>query len=557
MNKFLLLNSKFKTNKANVSTKQIFGADHIIIEGVGSMICNTVMNGILYTDESIKNLAKNTPGNVHSPSSHPINDNGDFILAGDPQAVHQNYVGAMSFNYRMKGDRLIHDLAINPEIAARSEDGVEILSRIENNQDIDTSTGIIIHAFEEAEGFGQCGTKYTRIANELQLDHDAILLNERGAATTLQGVGVFANSDNKKVSIDEFTVNASIANNELELVDIEYDKDAAIQRIKDFTNSSESPSSNYRRFFLDFDRDNTESFDGYKYPFADVVDGQPVAVKKALIDAKKDIESDGPENKSELINFVDAMIEKTDVKGNMFGNAWKAIKGLFFGNELSHGNVQESLYNLINEDNEDDYSAYPTEIFDNYFIFRKSDGKMFKSMYNVINDVVKLEGIPFEVTQETIYKPKEETFIMKDKILNALKSAGINTEGMDDDKLFNEFSKLKAEKAKNAEDETADDKKEVKANAADLDIAKIIANAVAKAIAPIEAKLEANADKEIDALADQVVELDLGINKETAKIMGINSMKDILAKNGIVAFNAEAPAKTKLKANSVRSELPK
>ena len=198
--KGLHLNSNLLAN-AVITNKSIYGADHIVVEGAGSIIADTVMNGIYYPRDEVEKLAANTTGDIHAPSGHPVDTAGNFISAGNPQAVHQNYVGAISTNYRMNGDRLVRDIAINPEIANQSVDGKEIIRRINAGEDTDTSTGLLLQ-LEEIKGIGNDGEPYDFIARNMELDHDALLLRERGAATRLQGVGMFANQLGDDFSID-------------------------------------------------------------------------------------------------------------------------------------------------------------------------------------------------------------------------------------------------------------------------------------------------------------------------------------------------------------------
>ncbi len=280
--KALHINSSLTAN-AIITNKVIYGADHIVVEGAGSIIADTVMNGIYYPRDEVEKLAAATNGDIHAPSAHPVNSDGVFISAGSPQAIHQNYIGAISTNYRMSGDRLVRDIAINPEIANQSADGKEIIRRINAGEDTDTSTGLLLQ-LEEVSGIGNDGEPYEFIARNMELDHDALLLRERGAATTLQGVGMFANHSGDDFSIDEVTINESMIANNLPLApgDHVWNESDAIARIKSFTNSEDKPSSNYRRFFLNFDRKRVDEFDAYTNAFADIIDGVPHAVKAPL-----------------------------------------------------------------------------------------------------------------------------------------------------------------------------------------------------------------------------------------------------------------------------------
>lgn len=542
MKKVLHLKSKFITNASNVSKQDMFGAEHIIVEGVGSMICDTVMNSILYTEKAVTELAKKVAGKtVHAPASHPSNDEGEFILAGSPEAVAQNYVGAFAFNYRMKGDRLIHDLAINEEIASRTEQGREILERIKTSQPIDTSTGLLINDYDEEQGYGSCGMMYDLVANDIDLDHDAILLHEQGAATNRQGVGVFANKD-QKISVDEFCVNASIANTKLQVADIEFDEAGALERIKEFTNSQEAPSSNLRRFFFYFDPTNTESFDGYMFPFADIVDGRPVAVKDAVFKAKSMIESSdlSDDEKQESLASVENYILRMKKTG-LAGNAWNAIRKFLFGEFSANKELEEKIFMAINKGNEDKF-IYPTEIKEDYFISKDNDGKLYKQTYSFSEDKVVINS-KSEVKANISYESNEETDAMKEMILKALADAGIDASGMSDEEVLAKYAELvskPAESNADEEDKPSEDKPkedEPEANGMEGGLEEKIAAIVEAKVAELMAGGKPEVNEE-DEMAKQVANLNLGISVNAAKAMGVEAMKTVLATNGVIAANA-------------------
>lgn len=64
-----------------------------------------------------------------------------------------------------------------------------------------------------------------------------------------------------------------------------WDSDAAIARVREFTDSTESPSSTYRRAFVWFDSADAENFGAYKLPIADVIDGRLTAVPRGIFAA--------------------------------------------------------------------------------------------------------------------------------------------------------------------------------------------------------------------------------------------------------------------------------
>jgi len=61
-----------------------------------------------------------------------------------------------------------------------------------------------------------------------------------------------------------------------------WDSTSAIARIREFTDSGESPSAKYRKAFVWFDSAESTLFGSYKLPIADVVGGRMVAVPRAI-----------------------------------------------------------------------------------------------------------------------------------------------------------------------------------------------------------------------------------------------------------------------------------
>lgn len=65
-----------------------------------------------------------------------------------------------------------------------------------------------------------------------------------------------------------------------------WDSSAAIARVREKTNSTESPSASYRRAFLWYDESAPDNFGSYKFPFVDVVDGRLTVIPRAINNAK-------------------------------------------------------------------------------------------------------------------------------------------------------------------------------------------------------------------------------------------------------------------------------
>lgn len=522
--KGLHLNSSLTSN-AVITNKSIYGANHIVVEGAGSIIADTVMNGIFYPRDEVEKLAANTNGDIHAPSAHPTDSNGNFISAGDPQAVHQNYVGAISTNYRMKGDRLVRDIAIDPEVANRSADGKEIIRRIEANEDTDTSTGLLLQ-LEETSGIGNDGEPYEFIARNMELDHDAILLGERGAATTLQGVGMFANSKGDEFAIDQVTINESMIASNLPLAPANHtwNEADALTNIKAFTNSNDKPSSNFRRFFLTFDRKNADDFSAYTNLFADVIDGVPHAVKQPITNAGDN------EHAKAYVNRFDN--EPTNNKQGFVKKVLNALFGKLMGNELSHDDTHSKIYDKLNQGRPNDCNSHwPMEVFDSHFIYRGDNDKLYKQPYSTVDDEIVFIGEKSEVERIVEFKTITNTNgdrIMRDKILAALTAANVKTDGLDDDALFAAYNGLS--------DQSGKDTSAANSEA----LTKQITDAVTNAVKPLQDQINANANKELDTSVAAVVALNKGIDEATAKTMGLTACNAFLAANGQPAFGVIA-----------------
>lgn len=64
--------------------------------------------------------------------------------------------------------------------------------------------------------------------------------------------------------------------------DRDWDSSAAVQRIRSFTNSEDAPSADYKQYFMYYDAQDAENFTAYKLPFADIINGEPRIVPKAI-----------------------------------------------------------------------------------------------------------------------------------------------------------------------------------------------------------------------------------------------------------------------------------
>ncbi len=64
-----------------------------------------------------------------------------------------------------------------------------------------------------------------------------------------------------------------------------WDSSAAKQRVRVFTDSEESPSADYKKCFLWYDKEEGDTFGAYKLPISDVIDNKLTAVPRAIFAA--------------------------------------------------------------------------------------------------------------------------------------------------------------------------------------------------------------------------------------------------------------------------------
>lgn len=158
---------------------------------------DVVMNGGLYPRREIE-ASYMTLNATLAPLGHPV-VNGNYVSAFSPEGINAHHVGAWNENPRIEGNRVAVDKLIDVEMAQRSPRGQELLNRlaaIESGEAaaIHTSVGVMV---EELEAPADAG--YDWVAKIHSIDHDAILLDEPGAATPEQGVGLMVNADKAQV----------------------------------------------------------------------------------------------------------------------------------------------------------------------------------------------------------------------------------------------------------------------------------------------------------------------------------------------------------------------
>lgn len=188
---------------SNITTETIDGKPHIVVRGITPVVDDIVMNRKLYPAAEIEK-AYNTLERNPMPLGHPKVD-GKHVSARDVRAVNEYHVGAWLQNVSHEGGKVTGDMYVNRQYAESSEKGKRLINRLDemiagtNSEPIHISTGLLYSGIA-ANGESK-GKKYNEIATNMMFDHVAVLLDEPGAGTPSEGVGIFVNSEGEEVEI--------------------------------------------------------------------------------------------------------------------------------------------------------------------------------------------------------------------------------------------------------------------------------------------------------------------------------------------------------------------
>jgi hypothetical protein len=206
----LMVNVVCQVNSSTIRKEVVNGESYIVVPSY-TLPDDIVMNGKLYPKEVNERDFKTLEG-THAPIGHPKNANGEFILASDPDAMVNGYlVGAKNKNVRREGNRVYLEKWVPERLTNNSEKGKRLLDRLNalmngNGEPIHTSNALLFEKRDvnppqkNAEGM-----EYSEVIVKSFYDHDAFLLDEPGAATPSQGVGVGVNARVDGEEIESFT----------------------------------------------------------------------------------------------------------------------------------------------------------------------------------------------------------------------------------------------------------------------------------------------------------------------------------------------------------------
>lgn len=189
---------------SNITTETIDGKPHIVVRGITPVVDDIVMNRKLYPAAEIAK-AYNTLERKPMPLGHPKID-GKHVSAGDVRAVNNYHVGAWLQDVQHVNGKVDGDMYVDRRYAEGSEKGKRLVNRLDemiagtNVEPIHISTGLLYSGIA-ANGESK-GKKYNEIATNMVFDHVAVLLDEPGAGTPSEGVGIFVNTDGDDQAVE-------------------------------------------------------------------------------------------------------------------------------------------------------------------------------------------------------------------------------------------------------------------------------------------------------------------------------------------------------------------
>lgn len=188
------VNMRAKVNNSQIRRERAANGRQVLIVPSATLPDNVVMNRVLYPADEIAKSYKSLEDSP-APLGHPQID-GQLINANSPAAINGFWIGAHNANVRREGGRVLLDKVIDLEVAERTAEGQRVVDAVNSGQPIHTSTGLTLDLEPAPAGTAE----YDWVGRNMKFDHDAILLDEPGAATPDQGVGMLVNGQRVQVS---------------------------------------------------------------------------------------------------------------------------------------------------------------------------------------------------------------------------------------------------------------------------------------------------------------------------------------------------------------------
>lgn len=320
---------------SDIRTETIEGVEFTVIPS-RTLPKDVVMNSIMYPSEEVE-AAISTLDMSPVTIGHPV-VNGKFAPASDP--ISQAAYGILGAHNRVKGKtddgRWVVEKLIPTEQLQNTERGKKLAEAIKHKRPIHTSTGVYLTKEPEI-GVNAMGQEYTSRAKIDRFDHDAILLNEVGAATPEQGVGIFVNAKGESEETEVMYVNLSSGD------DFSMSSNGMRMKLQDAARKQFNPEDDDEMWIYVEDFNETKAIVCQKNKqFA--VEYKMVGDEIEFVGELKKVESAGFKFTEVIGRIVDKMISV--VKSEPSDES-QTVNSNREGNEVDETKVQEMIANAL------------------------------------------------------------------------------------------------------------------------------------------------------------------------------------------------------------------
>lgn len=526
----LLTHCISEVNKKHIRRESINGVEHIVVTSF-TLPADIVMNGGLYPAEE-RDASFNSLHRTLAPIEHPTDENGNFLSANDPEAIHNFHAGAFNDNVTIDEatNRIKIDKFINVQEAKKTDRGKRLLDRIDEIESSDKPrpihTSVAVFLIKEDLDEPQTnalGQEFTWVARDMVFDHDAILLDSVGAAQPNQGVGIGINDTHgEEIQVNTFVIkddqfepkatdNRTIQENaehELSFHDIE-------RQIHDKLNSDRNRDDPHKWVLDIFD-------DRFIFEDGDTL----LSMNYSIVNDEVQF-LDMPQAVKREVSYIPQINSK--------GNA--AMKDMIINSFAKigihiNGALADRLNSLLSSKSEDDDDR--SDIIDRMAsaagierntLLKILSGDIETPPEDRLRGFAEVLGVSLESLTALVGNHLEGD-LMKDLILNALKEAEIETEGLSDDQLFAAYNTLKASGS-------SDD---------DVSIANAVSDAIKTAVEPLtqkidslETQINSGATEEKTQLIEVVVNSKkyASMTKEMLEKLSLDDVKAMAANCGV------------------------
>lgn len=167
---------------SNVRRETLNGREYVVAPVIS--VCEGVLNDEFVMTSEFGKFPLSWDGRP-IVLDHPKQDDHP-VSANSPEMLLQYQIGTV-FNTHLDDAKLKHDMWIDIALAQQTEEGKEVLRRLDSGEQLEVSTAYF-RTLEESPGEFN-GAAYAGIVRDLKPDHLAILLGARGACSWDDGCG--------------------------------------------------------------------------------------------------------------------------------------------------------------------------------------------------------------------------------------------------------------------------------------------------------------------------------------------------------------------------------